>query len=89
MAQTDRISSLNGCSSTFCPQFVEVREDGKLALTRGPYKMINRDDEGHLTEHWGTFNSVWLLGGDGQWRVVFDAGDGPGDAPAAEVLRDL
>lgn len=67
------------------PQFIEVLENGKLALTRGPYKMITRDEKGNLTEHWGTFNSVWRLHDDGQWRVVFDAGDGSRDAPADEV----
>ncbi len=56
------------------PQFIEVLEDGELALTRGPYRMITRDEQGIETEHWGTFNSVWRLNTDGEWRVVFDAG---------------
>jgi len=67
------------------PQFVEVLEDGKLALTRGPYRMIAHDDEGNETEHWGTFNSVWRLHEDGDWQVVFDAGSPAGVAPVAEV----
>ena len=67
------------------PRFVEVLEDGKLALTRGPYRMITHDDEGVETEHWGTFNSVWRLHDDGMWRVVFDAGSDSDEAPADEV----
>ena len=67
------------------PQFVEVLEDGKLALTRGPYRMIVRDAEDNLVEGWGTFNSVWRLQKDGSWKVVFDAGNIASAAPAAEV----
>jgi ketosteroid isomerase-like protein len=67
------------------PRFVEVLEDGKLALTRGPYRMITEDDEGVETEHWGTFNSVWRLHDDGEWRVVFDAGNDPIETPPDEV----
>ena len=32
------------------PRFVEVLEDGKLALTRGPYRMITTDEQGN--EQW-------------------------------------
>lgn len=67
------------------PQFVEVLEDGKLALTRGPYRMTVTDDEGNTSEKWGTFNSVWRLQADGQWKVVFDAGSPPNQTPADEV----
>jgi len=67
------------------PRFVEVLEDGKLALTRGPYRMITTDDEGIEIERWGTFNSVWRLHEDGEWRVVFDAGSDPDESPADEV----
>ena len=67
------------------PRFVEVLEDGTLALTRGPYRMTTRDEQGVETEHWGTFNSVWRLHEDGEWRVVFDAGSDPDETPADEV----
>lgn len=72
------------------PQFVEVLENGRLALTRGPYKMTTRDADGATVERWGTFNSIWRLQDDGQWRVVFDAGnaaDSPPDA-AVQALLD-
>jgi ketosteroid isomerase-like protein len=67
------------------PQFVEVLEDGKLALTRGPYRMIAVDEDGKAIEYWGTFNSVWRLGDDDQWRVIFDAGDDADEPPSDEV----
>ncbi len=67
------------------PQFVEVLEDGTLALTRGPYRMINADENGEKTEHWGTFNSVWRLQSDGEWKVVFDAGNAASEPPAEEI----
>ena len=67
------------------PQFVEVLEDGELALTRGPYRMIARDAEDKQVEGWGTFNSVWRRQKDGSWKVVFDAGNPAGEAPADEI----
>jgi ketosteroid isomerase-like protein len=67
------------------PQFIEVLEDGHLALTRGPYRMITRDEQGVESEHWGTFNSVWRLNANGEWTVVFDAGSNPDEAPTDEA----
>ena len=74
-----------GPSIKWRPQFIEVLEDGKLALTRGPYRMIATGEDGVESEYWGTFNSVWRLGKDGQWRVVFDAGSESDQTPEAEV----
>ncbi|MBT8088532.1 MAG: nuclear transport factor 2 family protein [Gammaproteobacteria bacterium] len=71
------------------PQFVEVLENGKLALTRGPYEMVAADEDGNPAVTWGTFNSVWRLHADGYWRVVFDAGSpasGEPDETARAVL---
>jgi ketosteroid isomerase-like protein len=67
------------------PQYIEVLEDGKLALSRGPYRMITRDPEGKATEHWGTFNSVWRTQTDGTWKIVFDAGSESAEAPSEDV----
>jgi uncharacterized protein (TIGR02246 family) len=67
------------------PRFVEVLDDGKLALTRGPYRMITTDEQGNESEYWGTFNSVWRLHDDGVWKVVFDAGSDPVETPTDEV----
>jgi len=71
------------------PQFVEVLADGNLALTRGPYRMIDKDDDGNEVERWGTFNSVWRKHADGTWRVVFDAGSPGAGAPGAETRAIL
>jgi len=68
------------------PQIVEVLENGALALTRGPYRVTTTDAEGNPVEQWGTFNSVWRLNEDGQWRVVFDAGS-PAAAPPDDATR--
>jgi ketosteroid isomerase-like protein len=67
------------------PRIVEVLGDGTLALTRGPYRMTVRDDDGNVSEHWGTFNSIWRRQPDGQWKVVFDAGSASDEPPAADV----
>ncbi len=67
------------------PKFVEVLEEGTLALTRGPYRMIAEDSEGNRVENWGTFNSVWRKNADGDWRVVFDAGNSASAAPDEET----
>jgi ketosteroid isomerase-like protein len=75
----------NGPFIKWRPQFVEVLEDESLALTRGPYRMISKDENGDETEHWGTFNSVWRLQADGDWNVVFDAGSDSAEPPADEV----
>jgi ketosteroid isomerase-like protein len=77
-----------GYSIKWRPQIVEILEDGSLALSRGPYRVITTDDEGISTEHWGTFNSVWRLQKDGSWKVVFDAGS-PAAEPPTEDVRSL
>ena len=38
-----------------------------------------------MVESWGTFNSVWRVNDDGQWRVVFDAGSPAASAPDDET----
>lgn len=77
--------SVDGPEMKWRPEIVEVLDDGKLALTRGPYRMIASDDEGNRQEHWGTFNSVWRLQSDGQWKVVFDAGSASEKSPPEEI----
>lgn len=66
--------SADGPAIKWRPQFVEVREDGMLALTRGPYRMLSKDPDGNAVEHWGTFNSIWRKSEAGSWKVIFDAG---------------
>lgn len=67
------------------PKIIEVLESGDLALSRGPYRIIDKNSQGETTEAWGTFNSVWRLTSDGEWLVVFDAGGPlPEPPPAGE-----
>jgi len=67
------------------PQIIEVLENGRLALSRGPYISVSRNAEGDKVETWGTFNSVWRLNDDGKWRVVFDAGSPASGSPGKET----
>jgi ketosteroid isomerase-like protein len=78
----------DGPSIKWRPQVVEVLEDGKLALSRGPYRVTTKDAEGNPVEQWGTYNSVWRLHDDGRWRIVFDAGS-PAASPPDEATQAL
>ena len=66
------------------PQFVEVLESGDLALSRGPYRIVDADEKGETREAWGTYNSVWRLNAQGEWLIVFDAGSFPDESPTDE-----
>ncbi|NIL95427.1 MAG: DUF4440 domain-containing protein [Woeseiaceae bacterium] len=57
------------------PMYVEVLQDGTLALSRGVYEYIATAEDGTQSRTFGSFNSTWRLNDDGVWRVVFDAGD--------------
>ena len=67
------------------PRIVQVLENGTLALSRGPYKSESLDADGNRVVNWGTFNSVWRLNDDSQWRVVFDAGSPAASEPDEET----
>jgi ketosteroid isomerase-like protein len=71
------------------PQVVEVLDSGDLALTRGPYRLETVGKDGEAIVRWGTFNSIWRRGADQTWRVVFDAGGPPIDAPSEDAKRLL
>lgn len=49
------------------PEVVSVLDSGTLGLTSGP---VLGPDGSRV----GTFNSIWRLGADGRWRIVFDRG---------------
>ncbi len=78
----------DGPSIKWRPQIVEVLDSGRLALSRGPYRVLSQDADGNTVENWGTFNSVWHLADDGEWRVVFDAGS-EAAAPPDDATRAL
>ena len=71
------------------PQFIEVLESGDLALSRGPYRIIDKNEQGEVKEAWGTYNSVWRLNADGEWLIVFDAGSFPDETPSQEQRQLL
>jgi ketosteroid isomerase-like protein len=71
------------------PQIIEVLETGELALSRGLYRVIDKDESGEVRESWGTFNSVWRLNADGEWLVVFDAGSPSHESPPDEQRKLL
>ena len=71
------------------PQFIEVLESGDLALSRGPYRIIDKNEQGEVKEAWGTYNSVWRLNADGEWLIVFDAGSFPDETPSDEQRQLL
>ena len=52
---------------SWVPEFVEVLDSGRLAMSSGPV----RDPSGKRT---GTFNSVWRRESDGKWKIVLDNG---------------
>mgnify|MGYP001816416478 CR=1 FL=1 len=80
--------SQEGPAIKWRPEIVEILEDGRLALSRGPYRVLATDEDGEPVERWGTFNSVWRMNDDGVWRVVFDAGSPAAVAPD-ETTRAL
>ncbi len=77
--------SADGPKIMWRPQIVEVIENGTLALSRGPYRVISVDADGKFSETWGTFNSIWRKQNDGSWLVVFDAGSESATPPAKEI----
>ena len=62
------------------PEQVVVLDSGKLAMSSGPV----RNPAG---ERVATFNSVWRLGADGQWRIVFDKGSRDCPDPAQDTVE--
>ncbi len=70
----------NGPELIWRPQFIEILKSGDLALSRGPYRMRSRDETGDIVEEWGTYNSVWQKNEQGEWHIIFDAGDTASDS---------
>ena len=79
----------DGPSIRWRPIYVEVLNDGKLALSRGVYEATGKTEDGSETKSYGSFNSVWRLNDDGVWRVVFDAGDRWPEGPTEAELEVL
>lgn len=68
------------------PAVTEVSDDGRLALSRGPYRSVRKGADGERIESWGHFISTWRKTAAGQWLVLFDSGGDSGMTPTeAEV----
>lgn len=71
------------------PQYVEVLNDGTLALSRGPFHMTVIADSGETVHYWGTFNSIWRKQSDDSWKIIFDAGNEAAEPPSEDVQAIL
>lgn len=63
------------------PEIVEIQEDGELGMTQGPFTVEQPGPDGTVLSQSGSFNSVWERQADGSWKVIFDAGCPPCQAP--------
>ena len=63
------------------PEVVEIQDDGELGMTRGPYTLEQPGPDGTVESQSGLFTSVWEYQPDGSWKVIFDAGCPPCQAP--------
>ncbi|HET6564261.1 MAG TPA: DUF4440 domain-containing protein [Xanthomonadales bacterium] len=70
------------------PYVVEVAASGDLALSRGPFRLRGKNPQGEPVESWGIYNSVWRKDADGQWKILFDAGN-PGEQQLTEEMKAL
>ena len=71
------------------PAVVEVSADGRLAISRGPYRVVSVDAGGDRSESWGHYISTWRRNDDGAWLILFDSGGDAGMTPSAEEIRIL
>ena len=71
------------------PDVVNIGGDPGIAISRGPFVMEDRKQDGTARYRVGTFMSIWLKQA-GQWVVLFDGGGPPpmavADAQAAEAF---
>ena len=63
---------------SWAPEIVQVLDSGTLALSSGPVF----DTGGKRV---ATFNSIWRLEADGQWRIVFDKGSADCDCATQQA----
>ena len=55
------------------PGIVDIGGEPTVAVSRGPY-ILQRIQGGAPVYRVGMFQTVWIKGGDGTWRVLFDGG---------------
>lgn len=59
------------------PSSAEVRPDGDIGTTHGPYQLTSTAEDGTTRVAEGMFFSVWERQGDGSWKIIFDSGTPP------------
>lgn len=62
---------------SWAPETVVVLQSGTLAHSSGPVLNV-------AGARFATFNSIWRLEPDGQWKIVFDKGSAVCSGPVAE-----
>lgn len=62
-----------GPSISWRPESVSVLDDGSLGMSRGPYRIVTRNEAGEEITLTGTFFSVWRHTEDG-WQIILDGG---------------
>lgn len=70
------------------PTIVEIQDGGEHGLTQGPFTIEQTGPDGTAMSQTGTFTSVWEHQADGSWKVIFDAGCPPCQAPAPASHED-
>lgn len=63
------------------PEVVEIQDDGELGMTRGPFTLEQPGPDGTVESQSGLFTSVWEHQPDGSWKILFDTGCPPCQAP--------
>ena len=71
------------------PTTVLLTGDGHTALSRGPYWVEIAKPGAPRRLLAGTFQSVWVLDGDGTWRVAIDGGTAAASATTDEALQKI
>jgi ketosteroid isomerase-like protein len=61
--------------------------DARTAVTRGPFWLTITKPGQEPAYEVGTFQSTWLRGDDGVWRVAIDGGAAPKPATLADVKK--
>ena len=79
----------DGPTMRWRPAFVEVSADGKMALSRGPYRSTSVNEDGVVSHSWGHFISTWRRNAQGTWQVMFDSGGDAGMEPTAAEIAIL
>ncbi|HEV2606504.1 MAG TPA: hypothetical protein VGT79_00845, partial [Xanthomonadaceae bacterium] len=71
------------------PANITLGGDGNLAVSSGPDWIEDLRPSPKQHYQIGEFSSIWIRDTDGQWRVLFDAGNVPPHAASADDVAKL